>query len=153
MCVCLCLGVGAGAVSGGGRQRIPSRINAVSVEPEAGLNLMNHEIKTLAEIKSWMLNWMSHPGAPLLTFWGPSMLFSRMAAAVCISTNSARGFFFLYTLANTRCFLCSGNHQFWTGTLFIVLKIFPSETQKTKGGGVAKAHTGTPDAFPKPIGL
>ena len=36
----------------GARERIPSRINAVSVEPEAGLNLMNHEIKTLAEIKS-----------------------------------------------------------------------------------------------------
>ena len=138
MSVCMWLGAGA---EGGGGERIPSRIHAVSVEPEAGLNLMNHEIKTLAEIKSWMLNWMSHPGAPILTLWGPSILFSRMAAAVCISTNSARGFFFLYTLANTHCFLCSGNHQFWTGTLFIVFKTFPSETQKTKVGGVAKAHT------------
>ena len=43
--------------------------------------------------------------------------------------------------------------SFEQGLFIIVLKIFPSETQKTKGGGVAKAHTGTPDAFPKPIGL
>ena len=33
------------------RQRIPSRPCAVSTEPHAGLNLMNHEIMTLAEIK------------------------------------------------------------------------------------------------------
>ena len=35
-----------------GRERIPS--------PDAGLG----EIMTWAQIKSWMLNWLSHPGAP-----------------------------------------------------------------------------------------
>ena len=29
-----------------------------------GLKLMNHEAMTRAEIKSRMLNWLSHPGAP-----------------------------------------------------------------------------------------
>ena len=29
-----------------GRERIPSRLHAVSTEPEAGLELMNHEIVT-----------------------------------------------------------------------------------------------------------
>ena len=46
---------------GGGR--IPSRIRAVSVEPNAGLDLTNHEIITRAETKSRTLNQLSHPGA------------------------------------------------------------------------------------------
>ena len=48
-----------------GRQRIPSRLRAVSTEPNAGLNLMNREIMTWAEIKSQMPNWLSHQGAPM----------------------------------------------------------------------------------------
>ena len=35
-----------------GRERIPSRLHAVSAEPDTGLKLMNHEIMT--EIESWM---------------------------------------------------------------------------------------------------
>ena len=47
----------------GGRERIPSRLYAVSTEPDAGFRLPNHEIMTRAEIKSWMLNRPSRPGA------------------------------------------------------------------------------------------
>ena len=35
-----------------------------SAEPNTGLNPMNHEITTWAEIKSRMLNLLSHPGVP-----------------------------------------------------------------------------------------
>ena len=31
---------------GGARERIPSRLHAISAEPDAGLNLTNHEIMT-----------------------------------------------------------------------------------------------------------
>ena len=48
------------------RERIPSRLHTVSMEPDVGLELMNHEIMIWAEIKSWMLNQLSHPGAPRL---------------------------------------------------------------------------------------
>ena len=46
-----------------GRDRIPSRLRAVRTEPNAGLDLRNHEIMTWA---SWMLNRQSHPGAPAI---------------------------------------------------------------------------------------
>ena len=46
------------------RERVPSRFCTVSEEPEVGLSLMNHEIMTWARIKNWMLNQLSHPGAP-----------------------------------------------------------------------------------------
>ena len=46
------------------RGRIPSRLRTVSAEPDTGLNPTNREIVTLAEIKSWTLNWRSHPSAP-----------------------------------------------------------------------------------------
>ena len=35
-----------------GRERIPSRLYAVKVEPDTGLNLTNHEIITRDETKS-----------------------------------------------------------------------------------------------------
>ena len=44
--------------------RIPRRL---SVEPDVGLESMNHEIMTWAETKNWMLNQFSHPGAPNYT--------------------------------------------------------------------------------------
>ena len=46
------------------RERIPGRLHNASAEPDVGLQLMNHEIVTQAEIKSWMLHRLSHPGAP-----------------------------------------------------------------------------------------
>ena len=46
-----------------GRERIPSRLCAVSMEPNSGLDPMNLEIVTLAQIKSRKLNPQSHPGA------------------------------------------------------------------------------------------
>ena len=47
-----------------GRERIPSRLGAVSTEPNAGLNLMNSEIVTSVETKSRRLNGLSHPRTP-----------------------------------------------------------------------------------------
>ena len=46
------------------RERIPSRLRTVSTEPGMGLELTDHEIMTCTEIKSWMPNRLSHPGAP-----------------------------------------------------------------------------------------
>ena len=43
-----------------GRERISSRLRTVSAEPDTGIHLMNHEIKTWAEIKSQMVNQLSH---------------------------------------------------------------------------------------------
>ena len=47
------------------RERIFSRLHTVSREPNVGLKLTNHKIMTQAEIKSWMFNRLSHPGAPM----------------------------------------------------------------------------------------
>ena len=47
-----------------GRQRIPSRLRAVRTGPKAGLDLTNHESMTWTEIKSQMLNQLSHPDSP-----------------------------------------------------------------------------------------
>ena len=51
----------------GGAEREEREFQAVSVlsaEPDVGLEPTNHEIMTWAETKSWMLNQLSHPGAP-----------------------------------------------------------------------------------------
>ena len=45
-------------------ERIPSRLCTISAEPDTGLELMNREIVTSAEIKRQVLNRLSHPGAP-----------------------------------------------------------------------------------------
>ena len=50
-------------------ESIPSRLRAVSAGPSVGLKLTNPEIMTWAEINSWMLNWLSHPGTPSLPFF------------------------------------------------------------------------------------
>ena len=50
---------------GAERERIPSRLSAVSAEPDTGLDPTNCEIMTLAKIKSWTLSWLSHPGASI----------------------------------------------------------------------------------------
>ena len=61
------------------RERIPSRLPTISMEPDAGLNLTNHEIMTRAETKSWMVNQLGHPGAPgqRRDFYPTSMYFIR----------------------------------------------------------------------------
>ena len=51
-------------VSRGEAERGRERNRAVSTEPDAGLNLTNHEIMTWAKIKSRMHNKLNHPGAP-----------------------------------------------------------------------------------------
>ena len=47
-----------------GRERIPSRVHAVSTGPDVGLDLTNCESVTWAEVQSQTLNWLSHPGTP-----------------------------------------------------------------------------------------
>ena len=49
-----------------GRERIPSRLWAVSAEPDAGLKLTNREIMTRADIRSQILHQLSYPGTPLM---------------------------------------------------------------------------------------
>ena len=46
-----------------GRDRIPNSLHNVSTEPDMELELQNSEIVTWAEIGSWMLNQLSHPGS------------------------------------------------------------------------------------------
>ena len=53
---------GRGSKRGG--ERIPSRLHTVSAEPDERLHLMNSEVMICTEIKSWVLNRLSHPGAP-----------------------------------------------------------------------------------------
>ena len=60
--MCVCKGAGRGRERG--RERISSRLRAVSSEPDVGLDLMNCEMMTWAETKVWMLNPRSHPGVP-----------------------------------------------------------------------------------------
>ena len=53
----------------GQRERIPSRLHAVSAEPQAGLDLTTCEIMPWAEIKSRMLNQLSYPGTTVMIFF------------------------------------------------------------------------------------
>ena len=46
-----------------GERRENPKHSALSAEPDTGLDL-SHEIMTWAEIKSWTLNQLSHPGVP-----------------------------------------------------------------------------------------
>ena len=45
------------------RERIPSRLCTVSLEPDVGLEPTNREIMPGAETRSRILNGLSHPGA------------------------------------------------------------------------------------------
>ena len=55
------------------RERIPSRLCT-----DMGLDLTNLEIMTWAEIKSWMLNWLNHPGAPTFYFLKKKIKYNKM---------------------------------------------------------------------------
>ena len=58
---------------------------------------------------------MELPGqkaVPFLVFWGNSILFSTVAAPVCIPTNSVLGFPFLHNLTST-CLLIYDGHSDW----------------------------------------
>ena len=51
---------------------------------------------------------LGHRVVLFLIFWGTSTLFSRVAASVCLPTNSARGFPFLHILTSIYSFMiCS----------------------------------------------
>ena len=51
------------------KERIPSGIHTVRVEPNAGHQSTHHKIMTWVEIKSQILNQLSHPGAPHLSIF------------------------------------------------------------------------------------
>ena len=61
---------------------------------------------------------------PFLYFWGNSILFSTVAAPVCIPTNSALGFPFLHNLSNTCCLLICLLWPFWLVWWLVMLSIF-----------------------------
>ena len=46
------------------RERSPRGLCTDSTDLHMGLDPTHHEITTSAEIKSWMLNQLSHPGTP-----------------------------------------------------------------------------------------
>ena len=50
-------------------ERESQAASALSTEPNVGLEPTNCEIMTRAKTKSRMLNCLSHPGAPKVTFW------------------------------------------------------------------------------------
>ena len=111
--------------SGGGAERegerIPSRLRTVSAEPDdLGLDPMNLELMTWAKIKSQMLNQVSHPGAPGLTYssswlhclWTRSLLcapnscWAALAPRVLVSNlrGTVAGTFCYYLLASPSLF-------------------------------------------------
>ena len=50
---------------------------------------------------------------PFLVFWGNSILFSTVAAPVCIPTNGALGFPFLHNLTSTCLLICLCRSSDW----------------------------------------
>ena len=52
------------STSEGGAERESQADSILCMEPDVGLDCTNHEIMTRAEIKSWTLNQLNHPGAP-----------------------------------------------------------------------------------------
>ena len=66
-----------------GRERIPSRLWAVSTKPNVGLDLRNHEIMTQAETKSWDTQRLSHPGAPTFFFYKKVVGYQLRAKSGC----------------------------------------------------------------------
>ena len=55
----------------GEEERLPSRLHAVTTEPDAGLELTNCETMTWAETKSQTFNQLSHPGTPFSILYPP----------------------------------------------------------------------------------
>ena len=75
-------GAGEGQREGNTESETGSRLPAVSAEPDAGLELMNHEIMTWA---GGTLTRLNHPGAP-------SLLYFRLFAFFCFTkVTHARG--------------------------------------------------------------
>ena len=57
-----------------GEREKPKQAPPFSAEPDMGLQPTKHEIMTLAETKSLMLNPLSHPGAPVRLYFTVSQL-------------------------------------------------------------------------------
>ena len=54
--------------------------HSVIKEPDMGLDPMNSKIITWAEIKSWLLNLLSHPGTPEINILKCTFLLSEYGA-------------------------------------------------------------------------
>ena len=118
------------------RERIPSRLGTVSVEPNTGLDLTNCKIGTWAKIKSQRLNLLTHPGAPL---WGPSWpnfvsttvwtesVWMPWCHAGCLWNN----FLFL--------FLCFYEFSYWSYIFWITLDFSLSTSQNLPKNTLTRA--------------
>ena len=73
----------------------------------------NVQYKKLPGLKSLTYSKLNKCQLPFLVFWGNSILFSTVAAPVCIPTNSVIGFPFLYNLISTCCLLICSPWPFW----------------------------------------
>ena len=69
------------------RERIPSRLPAVSREPVTGMELTNREMVIGAEIKSLRPNGLNHPRAPSIMYFIMRVLIHLLIDiwVVCIS--------------------------------------------------------------------
>ena len=96
-------------------ERIPSRLRAVSAEPNAGFDLTNREIMTWAETNSQTLHPLSHPGAPqMLSF---NFYCQEREHASCSTTRPECSFFLV-------CALIPRTANWSTGfTTFFYMKI------------------------------
>ena len=84
-----------------GREKILSRLHVISTKPKVEVDLMNQEIMTWTEIKSRLLNQLSHPRASQVNFLSPSLsslswiLIMQMLLCLIMSQNSLNLFSFL----------------------------------------------------------
>ena len=82
------------------RERIPTRVHAVSAEPDVGLNPTNCEIMTWVKIKSWEFNKLSHPGSSKEGTFIPC--FSMLCGPTKIVSQSLWGY--IYTTSQIQVF-------------------------------------------------
>ena len=87
------------------RERIPSTLPAISVEPNTGLEPMNHEIMILAKIKNQTLNQLSHQGTPMYLFFALPQIFYLFPPACACSHTCAQ----THTFQNIQMFQESGS--------------------------------------------
>ena len=96
-----------------GRHRIGNRLQALSHQPSARRGARTHGPwdRDLAEVGRFT---DCATQAPLfLIMWGTSILFSRVAAPICIPTNSARGFPFLHIISSIYSLLICSFWPLW----------------------------------------
>ena len=85
-------------------ERIPSKLRTASADPNEG-SIHDCVILTWVDIKSQSHNWTTQVAQVSLIFntWWNFVLFSRVAAPLCIPSKSVRKFPFLPILAKSCC--------------------------------------------------